>query len=87
MSKGSIPVESAKRLSKESKSPCIIIFAIDSDGGKFTITTYGQTKELCKHAASLGNQFAKAIFGKVVAPLLSEPDNLPDSPAQFQAAQ
>lgn len=85
MTEGIIPVSSARRLSKESGSPCIVIFAIEPDGGKFTITTYGQTKPLCKHAASLGSQFAEAIFNETVAPLSSEPDDLPDSPAQFQS--
>jgi len=83
--KGIIPVSSARRLSKESKSPCIVIFAIDPNGDKFTITTYGKTKPLCKHAASLGSQFAEAIFNRTVVPL--EPDDLPDSPAQLYAAK
>lgn len=86
MTEGIIPVSSARRLSKESKSPCIVIFAIEPNGGKFTITTYGQTKALCKHAASLGSQF-EAIFNEIVVPLSSEPEDLPDSPTQFQPKQ
>lgn len=83
MTKGIIPVSSARRLSKESKSPCIVIFAIEPSGGQFTITTYGQTKALCKHAASLGSQFAEVILNEIVVPLSSEPDDLPDFPTQF----
>ena len=84
MRNGIIPVSTARRIAKESKSPCIIIFAIEESGEQFTITTYGQNKALCKHAASLGKQFAQAIFDKTVAPLATEPDDLPDFPVNWK---
>jgi len=77
-----VDVSSAKRISNESGSPCIVIFAIDPDGDKFTITTYGKTRSLCRHAASLGKQFADAILNQDVVPV--ETDELPDYPANFR---
>lgn len=85
MSKGKIPIAAAERLSKQYNCPVVLVFAIEETGDRFTITTYGKTKGLCRHAASLGEQFASAVFSQQVAPTEVEPKHLPDVPAQMTA--
>jgi len=81
--RGKIPISAAEKISKQYGCPMVLVFGIEASGDKFTITTYGETKALCRHAASLSEQFAKAIFNQTVAPEQVEPTHLPDVPSVF----
>ena len=64
-----------------------IVFSYDErkDGGDtFNVMTYGQTKKLCRHAASLGEQFAQAVLNGKVSPVQAEPEYLPDEPTIWE---
>lgn len=85
MAKGKIPIADAATLSKKYDSAIVLIFAIDGSGDRFHLTTYGRTKKLCRHAASLSDQIANGILGGRIAPALEEPTHLPDEPMQFES--
>ena len=74
---GVIPVSDAKRIGKDRSCPIIVIFAIEELGNRFTVTTYGRTKKLCKLAASFGEQFSTAVLNGTVEPPQTEPSNCP----------
>ncbi len=81
---GVIPISDARRIAKERRCPVVVIFAIEEDTTRFTVTTYGKNKKLCRHAADLGRQFSKAIMQTDVAPSQEEPMDLPDEPTVFR---
>ncbi len=56
-----IPIEAAKRISKEYEYPEVVIFAYDPITGTQHVTTYGVTKEQCIDAAKAGNFLKKAL--------------------------
>ena len=81
--KGKIPIGDARRISRERACPMVLVFGIEEGGERFTVTTYGATKKLCKLAASYAEQFADAVMkGSVFAPEF-EPVELPEEPAMF----
>jgi hypothetical protein len=82
---GKIPIADARALSKKHNCPIVVIFAIDATGDRFNLTTYGETKALCRHAASLSEQIAEAILKHKIKPAPAEPMNQPDAPAQFES--
>jgi hypothetical protein len=85
MARGKLPISAARKISEEHDCPMVLIFGIERSGDRFSITTYGETKALCRHAASLGTQFAEAVFSKEVHPEEMEPKHLPDVPAVFES--
>ncbi len=76
---GVIPISDARDLGTKRKCPLVVIFAIEEDVTRFTVTTWGRNKALCKVAASFGDQFREAVLKGVVEPPGS-PDGLPDAP-------
>ncbi len=62
-----IPIEECERLSEKYDAPMVILFAYRR-GERFNVVTYGQNKELCKHASKLGHEIADAILSGEVEP-------------------
>lgn len=87
MSRGRIPIKDAERLSDKHNCPIIVIYAIEDNGDRFTVTTYGKTKALCQHAADLGRKLAKAILDGEVVPATTEPLDVPNGPAIFDSSK
>lgn len=55
----------------------VVAFSIEPDGKAFCVTSFGQTKQLCKMAAVFGNEiFEHAQSGKFTMPQV-EPDGEP----------
>ena len=77
---GKIPVKAAEKLANEYDCPIVLIFAIHDNGDKFCVTTYGKSKALCRHAASLGKQFSEGIVRR----LAFERDHLRDENADLR---
>jgi hypothetical protein len=78
-----IPVSTARQVSERHGCSVVIVFGIEAGGDRFTVTTYGTTKALCRHAASLADQIAEAILHGTISPAAREPLQLPDSPAEW----
>mgnify|MGYP001563289097 CR=1 FL=1 len=85
MAKGLIPIKAAERLSEQYNCPVIVIYAIEDTGDRFTVTTYGKSKALCRHAADLGRKLAKAILNGEIIPAEKEPTDVPNEPAIFRS--
>ncbi len=83
--RGKIPISEGKRLCTEYAAPIVICFTLHDGGESFNVMSYGATKALCRHAASLAEQMAKKIFDGEIAPVQDEPMNLPDVPTQWEA--
>ena len=83
--KGRIPIRDAQEISERRACPVVVIFAIEPGAERFTVTTYGATKKLCRHAASMGKQIAEKVLDGTVAPEAIEPMELPDSPCMMSA--
>lgn len=79
-SNGLVPIGDARRISRERNCPIVVVFAIEPSRERFTVTTYGATKALCRVAADYGSQFAEAVMGARVSPSAEEPTHLPDDP-------
>lgn len=79
--RGKIPIRAAQRISEQSGCPVVIVFGLEASGERFTVTTYGATKAMCRHAADLSKQFAEAVLNGTVAPSDEEPMELPNEPA------
>jgi len=83
---GIIPIKAAEGLAEKYCCPVVVVFAIHPDKENFTVTTYGQTKKLCKVAAAYGEKLAAAVYD--AAKLIQvEPKHLPEEPAIFAPAQ
>lgn len=78
-----IPISAARKLSEQHRMPLVVIFGIAADQEHFCITTYGATKQLCKLAASYGEQMAQAVLHGTVAAPETEPQNFPDEPVIY----
>jgi hypothetical protein len=78
--KGRIPISAARQVSERHGCPVVVIFGIEAGGDRFTVTTYGATRALCRHAASLADQIAKAILHGTITPAAREPLQLPNEP-------
>lgn len=85
--KGCIPINAAEQLSNQFQLPIVIIFGIEKGAEKFTVTTYGKTKALCKYAADLGNKIAESVLNGKIAPAQVEPADLPDEPTIFESVE
>jgi hypothetical protein len=81
--KGKIPISVARQVSERHGCPVVIVFGIEAGGDRFTVTTYGATKALCRHAASLADQIAGAVLHGKISPAASELPQLPDSPTEW----
>jgi hypothetical protein len=80
--KGKIPISAARQISKSFRHPVVIIFGIEAGGDRFTVTTYGVTRALCRHAASLADQIASGVLHGTITPA-KEPPQLPDVPTEW----
>jgi hypothetical protein len=81
--KGKIPISAARQVSERHGCPVVVIFGIEAGGDQFTVTTYGATRALCRHAASLADQIAEAILHGKITPAAREPLQLPDEPTEW----
>lgn len=81
---GRIPIKAAELLSEQYKCPVIVIWAIHDDRETFTVTTYGETKALCRHAADMAKKLTRAILQGEVVPAETQPLDMPDRPAIFE---
>jgi hypothetical protein len=81
--KGKIPISAAREVSGRHGCSIVIIFGLEAGGDRFTVTTYGTSKALCRHAASLADQIAEAILHGTITPAAREPAQLPDSPTEW----
>ena len=79
-----VPIADARRIGEKRKCPVVVIWAIEDDTSRFTVTTWGKTKKLCRHAADLGKKLTDAILNSDVQPAASEPLDLPDEPTIWQ---
>lgn len=49
--------------------PVVVAFSIERGGDRFHITTYGETKQLCRLAAAFGDRICDAVAsGRIAAP-------------------
>lgn len=78
--KGRIPIREARTLSEQYQCPAVIIFAVHDGGERFTVTTYGATRKLCRYAGDLGGKIARAILGGDISPAPAEPMGVPNVP-------
>lgn len=74
--KGRIPIAAAQRLSETYKCQVVVVFAIEEGGDRFTVTTYGATKKLCKLAAGYGDQIAQKVMDATIVKPLQDERNL-----------
>jgi len=80
---GKIPIKDAENISDKRKCPVVIIFGLEETGNRFTVTTYGKTKKLCRYAGDLGKKIADKILNGEINPSQIEPIDLPDKPAEW----
>lgn len=78
-----IPINAARKISMQHHCPLVVIFGISEDKEHFVITTYGATKQLCKLAASYGEQIAQAVLDGTVSAPQTEPLDMPEEPAWY----
>jgi hypothetical protein len=81
--KGKVPISVARSLSERHGCSVMIVFGIEAGGDRFTVTTYGATKALCRHAAALADQIAEAILHGTISPAAREPLQLPNVPTEW----
>lgn len=76
---GVIPVSDAAAIGKKRECPLVVIFAIEADVTRFTVTTWGKTRKLCQLAAGFGDDISKGIYNGTVEPRAT-PAGLPLAP-------
>jgi hypothetical protein len=81
--KARIPISVAREVSGRHGCPVVIVFGIEAGGDRFTVTTYGASKALCRHAAALADQIASAVLDGTITPAAREPLQLPDVPTEW----
>lgn len=57
--------------------PVVVVFAIERGGERFRVSTYGESKKLCKLAGAFGDQIAEAVRDGIIAPPEVEPLSVP----------
>jgi hypothetical protein len=80
--KARIPISAARQVSERHGCPVVVIFGLEAGGDRFTVTTYGASKALCRRAASLADQIADLVLHGTISPA-KEPPQLPDSPTEW----
>lgn len=65
MSKSHIPIAAARRMGQDHDCPVVVVFAIEPGGERFTVTTWGNTKSLCRLAADYGKKLSEAIMSGI----------------------
>jgi hypothetical protein len=70
-------IEPLRDYSKKFDRPVVVVFAIERGGERFRVSTYGETKQLCKLAGSFGDQIAQAVGDGVITPPEIDPGNVP----------
>jgi hypothetical protein len=81
--RGKIPIAEAQRIAEKFGAPIVIVFSIHDGGNSFNVISYGQSKALCRHAASLGDQIAQKVLNGEISPVTTQPMNLPDVPMEW----
>ncbi len=79
-----IPIKAAERISEQYDCPMVVMFALNENAERFHVVTYGKTKALCRHAASIGEQIAQKVLAGDIAPVADEPLNLPNTPTVWE---
>lgn len=82
-----IPIAEGERISKKYAAPIVIVFSIEEGGDTFGVMTYGASKALCRHAASLGEQIVEKVLGGLITPAAAEPMNLPNVPTNWESTK
>ena len=72
---GIIPISEARQLGEKYKAMNIVIFAIEKSGKRFTVTTWGKTKELCAWGAQVSEDIHKAVMDGFVCNGSAHTDN------------
>mgnify|MGYP001564536108 CR=1 FL=1 len=78
-----VPIGDARRILRERGVSIVVVFAITPSREKFTVTTYGATKALCRVAGDYGRRFAEAVLEKKVVVSSVEPLDVPDGPSTW----
>ena len=68
MKPGIIPISDAADICKKRGCAYVIVFGLREDGERFCTATYGKSKQLCKLAGAIGDQFADAVLDGRVRP-------------------
>src|SRR5690348_4886550 len=87
MSKGLIPISEGKRLATEYRAPVVIVFSIHDNGDSFNVMSYGMSRALCTHAASLAKQISEKVLNGEITPAAEKPAGLPEEPTQWSNGQ
>lgn len=81
--KGKIPIRTAETIADRYGCQAVIVFGLHDGGAHFCVTTYGQTKGLCRWAATLGEQIADKILDGTIAPEPT-PRDAPEVPTEWE---
>jgi hypothetical protein len=84
MKRGKIPIAEGKRIAEKFDAPIVVVFSLLDGGDTFNVMSYGQTKALCRHAASIADQIAKKVLNGQISPAPKEPTELPDAPTEWE---
>ncbi len=79
-----VPISEGKRLCEKYKAQVVIVFTILDGGDTFNCMSYGATKPLCRHAASLADQIASKVLNGEITPEQEEPTHLPNEPTNWE---
>jgi hypothetical protein len=81
-----VPIGDARRISRERGCPIVVVFAIHPDRERFTVTSYGATKALCRVGGDYARQFSESVLQRIVVASEVEPLDVPDAPAVWRTA-
>jgi len=62
-----------REYSKLFDAPVVVVFAIKRDGGKFSVSSYGETQQLCQVASDIGDQIHRLVTNGTIAPNIACP--------------
>lgn len=75
---GIVPISDVRSIGKKRNCLMVLLFAIEEDAERFTITTWGKTKKLCTLAGSYGEKIRNGIMSGKIAPPLRAPIDIDD---------
>jgi hypothetical protein len=81
---GKIPIKDAEKIAKARDCSMVIVFGMHENENRFTVTTYGKSKALCRLAADIGSKISEGILGGDITAEQKEPTHLPDEPTQWR---
>jgi len=79
-----VPIAEGQRLSEKYDAPIVIVFTLLDKGETINVMSYGASKALCRHAASLASQIADKVMNGTIAPTQIEPTHLPNEPMEWE---